>query len=451
MSRISRSGPRVLALIGFGLCVLSGAACQSGDDRGLQPAGPWTTLRGQYVTFHARPGDPLLCESYVSEADAKATALFQYLGVDASQRTVADWFQFGQDEFLAGASPCDLDPTKLPTGCAIGKHAYGMAEAIEHELVHAYASALGHPSPLFTEGLAVSLSCRPDPSWYAGGAPPGDWRFFLRVQEMNAWQSAFVSYLLDSFGPEPFVRLYRALSFDASETDVADTFQRVYGESIDTAWSAMLSGKGRLCVGLFSCATPVLETGRLSLGRACDSVLARRLANDSSVVTLAGNGAFPAFCQSTVAVNNLLRFESGSPFWFVPRGQSVALVHDGSSAPVMLDVASAGGFLSTSCDQASPIEVAGPGYVQRALIAPSDSPLYVQFHAPQPLTMLSREYSGHTNHDYSWTVENCGSCADGQATNCSEVSQARQGSFWMKISWGAPFTSEFFALELSVP
>jgi hypothetical protein len=115
---------------------------------------------------------------------------------------------------------------------------------------------------------------------------------------------------------------------------------------------------------------------------------------------------------------------------------------------VALDVASADRLLSTSCDHASAIEVAGAGYVQRALIAPSDSPLYVQFHAAQPVTMLFWEYSGHTNHDYSWIVENCGSCADGQATDCSEISQPRQGNFWIKISWGAPFTSEFFTLEL---
>ena len=424
------------------------AACERAPASG-EPTGPWVTLQGQYVTFHARPDDPLLCQSYVSEADAKAVAFFEYLGMDTSQRTVAEWYQYDDQEFSAGASPCEMQNQPNWIGCDIGGQAYGTAEILEHELVHAYAFALGHPPPLFTEGLAVSLSCRPDPSFYDARSPPGDWRFFLRVQEMNPWQTAFVSYLLDSLGPDPFVRLYRALSFDASETDVADAFQREYGQSIDAAWNAMLANTGRLCVGLFSCTTPVLASGEISLGRACGSVLARRLADQGSVVTLSGTGTWPAFCQTAITVNHLLRFESGNPFWFVPRGQSVALVHDGTSAPVALDVASAAGFLSTSCDQASPIEVAGAGYVQRALIAPSDSPLYVQFQAPQPITMLYREYSGHTNLDFSWMVENCGSCADGQATDCSEISQPRQGNFWMKISWVVPFTSEFFALELS--
>lgn len=424
--------------------LLSIGACGTPEPLSEPPRGPWHTFEGDYLTYRTRPGDPLACESYRREVEDWALTLLDFFELKEAERPHTTWYQFGSADFVNGASPCDSGEE---TGCTVGHEGYGLPETLEHEFVHMYANAVGHPPPLFTEGLAVSLSCTPDPGALAN-APAGDWRFYLHQRAVSYWAPRFVTYLLDRHGTASFLELYGALRFDATEGEVVRGFETVYGQSIDSAWADMLADRaGRRCVGLLACRAPAATSGPSRLGRACDAARGRTLPTSTAAIALHGSGVVPLWCQEEADLNHLL-LEGEEPIWLGPGGRKLALLHDGESPASTVSVSLDQGVLTERCDEAVPIAVDGPGYEQRALIAPTGTPLYVAFDAANGAKVVASEYSGQTNHQLTWRVETCAQCAGGVASDCDPSFPTLDGRFWIKATHTQPPSAEFFALQL---
>ena len=136
-----------------------------------------------------------------------------------------------------------------------------------HECVHLYATALGMPVSLLTEGLAVAFQTNPIandfvPRWSGtfvhdlartfrtdGRLVPIDQMLQtsqFRSQDLNVVYpeaGSFVRFLIDAYGLATFKDLYgRVTSNDVAAT-VAEKFTSVYGKSVgelEAEWSAVL-------------------------------------------------------------------------------------------------------------------------------------------------------------------------------------------------------------------
>ena len=101
-------------------------------------------------------------------------------------------------------------------GCARGRSVSSTVGLDTYTLVHAYLAGVGDPPPILIEGVAVVVSCEAD--YYATPKPTQTWAELatvtfgasdtVTVYATGAW---LVGYLLDAFGPQPFLTLYRTL------------------------------------------------------------------------------------------------------------------------------------------------------------------------------------------------------------------------------------------------
>ncbi|MBZ5709762.1 hypothetical protein [Nannocystis pusilla] len=121
-------------------------------------------------------------------------------------------------------------------GEGLGLHAWALAPAEVHELVHLVAQGDNAP-PFFLEGLAVALSGFDDNPTLGGLLGDSDPRpnmaasSTIEVDYLTAGR--FVKFLLLRHGPNPFMRFYHMGYPPHTMRKIRANFARAYGRSLD--------------------------------------------------------------------------------------------------------------------------------------------------------------------------------------------------------------------------
>lgn len=194
--------------------------------------------------------DGELCGGNIAFMEGRLAAIEALLGVEAG-RIRYNWVEDVDGFCREGAG-----------GCADGTTIFGPWKHFEHELVHAAVASLGRAKPFLEEGVAVALSGRSlsppimMPSEFLGGKPlesmgPGD-------QELYGTAGHFVRFLLDEFGPEKLVQLYRASDYDDSVAQFRGQFEQVYALSFDEVEALYLDAAYDVYPPVFGCPAPTM-------------------------------------------------------------------------------------------------------------------------------------------------------------------------------------------------
>jgi hypothetical protein len=263
----------------------------------------WQSAHFDYLT---RSGDSQICPDVLAPLEEHFAVLQDFLGFEwppgakvtyEKMLGSADYLQHGGCP--ADASACDVNSTVVsPDGMDL------------HELVHAYLSPTGSPSPVLVEGVAVVLACtsgvfgqpKPTQTWEQlaglnyGAATRAD------VYDAGAW---LVGYLLTQYDPRLFVSLYQRVPTGADADTMDAVFREVYGQSLATIWAAVLAGIAPHDACPWQCSRPPvpLDGTKVATDGVCGTLNAFHsltLASDSLVaVTSTGAGVQIETCDQT--------------------------------------------------------------------------------------------------------------------------------------------------------
>lgn len=245
---------------------LGSAACADAvempDDR------VWTA---GHVRYHAGADDDS-CSAIAETADWHARSVSAAFGLPLDESVVVD---YSKCRNLAALEASQVCPSRA-AACSHGRMTWSSAALDRHELTHAYFSSLPSSHHLFEEGIAEALSC-PVP---ASGAPTPwtspEHAFATRYEDLDdrlyAQAGHFVGFLVNRYGPERFVELYRAVEREAELAAVALQFEATYGLELADAWqAAAMASPEQGCVRWWECLGPALSLGEWQpLGVDCD-------------------------------------------------------------------------------------------------------------------------------------------------------------------------------------
>jgi hypothetical protein len=171
-----------------------------------------------------------------------------------SGRTI-HYYKFIDNSDFHANSPCP----KGSGACADESDVYSDDGFEQHELIHSYLWPFGTPPPLVAEGSAVALACnRPisdNPSLsLAEGIQIQDALSDLRIYDSGG---RLVRYLLDHYGPRPFLRFYGELGKHPSFEDLDRTLQAVFAAGAEEIWATALDTPAS-CSPPFACSREAL-------------------------------------------------------------------------------------------------------------------------------------------------------------------------------------------------
>jgi hypothetical protein len=193
-----------------------------------------------------------LCGGNIAFMETRLAAIEALLGIEAPGRIRYNWVE-------------DVDGFchEEAEACAEGATIFGPWKYFEHELVHAAVTgSLGRPKSFLGEGVAVALSggsIAPTsvmPSEFLGRTP----RDSSAVDNRDFYGTAghFVRFLLDEFGPEKLVQLYRASDYDDSVAQFRGQFEQAYGLSFDEVEALYLDAAYDVYPPPFGCPEPTM-------------------------------------------------------------------------------------------------------------------------------------------------------------------------------------------------
>jgi hypothetical protein len=261
-----RARSRVLTTIGMMLFAGLLPECDGDAAPDLPDDRLWES---EHFRYHLRRDEAAACEGVMVQLERHFAIVHDYLGLSWPPGAKVDYYKFRDQADYARESDCP----EYGSSCVRDGAVLTARILQHHELIHAYLAPLGLPPAFFTEGVAVALACRtpfsiaPRPWREVVAVPFGNDRAFLE----GPW---FVAFLLRAYGPERFLRLYAALTWEASAERIAEAFAEIYGVSLDSAWQdAERAGNGVACLFLWECAGPPLTTDgtEYALGHACDA------------------------------------------------------------------------------------------------------------------------------------------------------------------------------------
>jgi hypothetical protein len=230
------------------------AACQS--DLNLPSDGNWQSTHFDYRT---RASESAVCPDILGPLEDHFATLQGYLGFDWPAGEKVTYYKFLDSTDFSANAGCGTGAG----GCAPGPNVRSTVGLDTHELVHAYLSGTGHPPPILVEGVAVVLSCTAD--GYARPKPTQTWDQLasikfgasdtVTVYATGAW---LVGYLLDAFGPQRFLTLYRTLPSTADTAALDAAVQSIYGQSLSAIWTAALSESQPRNSCVWQCSRPAI-------------------------------------------------------------------------------------------------------------------------------------------------------------------------------------------------
>jgi hypothetical protein len=236
--------------------VLAAGLVACTNDQNLPSDRSWQATHFDYRT---RDSDSTVCPDVLGPLEDHFSVLQGYLGFEwpAGQRVT--YYKFLDSADFSAHADCGAGAG----GCAPGPTVRSTTGLDTHELVHAYLAGTGHPPPILVEGVAVVLSCTADS--YAIPKPIQTWDQLaavayspsdtVTVYATGAW---LVGYLLDAFGPEAFLTLYRALppAGDAAAMDAA--VQSIYGQTLSAIWTAAVGENQPRNSCVWQCSRPAV-------------------------------------------------------------------------------------------------------------------------------------------------------------------------------------------------
>ena len=215
----------------------------------------WQSTHFNYLT---RASDDALCPDVLGPLEDHFAELQGYLGFDWPAGQKVTYLKFVDAMDFQAHNICG-EPAG---GCALESTVESPVGLDTHELVHAYLAKTGFPPPVLLEGIAVALSCgsadysgKPTDTWdqlAAAAYSAGD---TSTVYDDGAW---LVGYLLDEFGPRPFLTLYRTLRATAGSAEMDAAFRAIYGQSLAAIWAAALDESQPRNVCIWHCSRPPL-------------------------------------------------------------------------------------------------------------------------------------------------------------------------------------------------
>lgn len=366
------------------------SAC--GEDHDLPNDQTWESAHFRY---HTRAGDPSVCQGVLAQLEWRFETMQGYLGLSWRAGQKVDYYKFRDQNDYAKNAPCLAGSDS----CAQRTSVMSAHVLQEHELIHAILAPSGLPPSFFEEGTAVVLSCGRPWDERAGTMP---WRDAVMLTTLDADPEAmyktagwFVGYLLDRYGPVPFLVFRDRLKNSASAETIARTFQETYGDTLDAAWDAASAAGARVgCVHLWPCQGPplVLDGTPQTLAQACDGSDATRtfeLAADTDLM-MSYNGMpydAPIRCDSSTFV--------GVSGYYTGIAQPAVLAHvtagryfvraAGWSGDVPIRALPTGAY-ARDCAQAQPVDLGTREFTRKRdldLTIPNDGqPWFVKLHVP---------------------------------------------------------------------
>ncbi|RYZ03333.1 MAG: hypothetical protein EOO73_28130 [Myxococcales bacterium] len=213
------------------------------------------------VRYHARAGDEV-CSAVTDTVLQHALHVGTPFGLGPEAGSAIDYYKYRDSADLDASGVCP----KRAAACSNGRSAWSPAALDRHELTHVYFSSLPPSLRLLEEGIAEALSCgvpavgAPNPwvSLDTALAIPYD----ALEHSSYALAGHFVGFLVNGYGAERFVELYRAVSRDATAQELARQFQRTYGLELEDVWQAAAMSAPELgCLRWWECLGPPLEPG----------------------------------------------------------------------------------------------------------------------------------------------------------------------------------------------
>lgn len=212
---------------------------------------------------HPPADDPTWCRGLLATLEHHFDVMQSTLGFDWPVGKSLAYHGFSDQRALRAGSPC----TGANDACFFADRGVFTTKPLDlHELVHAYLAPLGDSHVVLEEGLAEALSCAGQPQHPAPELALTD------AFELSAWAAAqrperrelysasawFVADVFRRHGRGPLLELYGAVRREHPLATVAETFQRVLGEPLDTAWRRALASSvpDGACIRAFECAAP---------------------------------------------------------------------------------------------------------------------------------------------------------------------------------------------------
>jgi hypothetical protein len=244
----------LVAFAGTAVASTTLAACT--NDLDLPSDRSWPSTHFDYRT---RASDSSVCPDVLGPLEDHFAVLQGYLGFDWPTGQRVTYYKFLDSADFSGNAGCGTGAG----GCASGPSVRSATGLDTHELVHAYLSGTGYPPPILVEGVAVVLSCTADS--YASPKPTQAWDELatvafsasdtVTVYATGAW---LVGYLLDAFGPQPFLTLYRTLHVGADAAEMNAAVQSIYGQTLSAIWTAALAENQPRNSCVWQCSRPAL-------------------------------------------------------------------------------------------------------------------------------------------------------------------------------------------------
>ena len=198
------------------------------------------TWESEHFAYKTRTGEQVACADALPALEEHFHSMQRAIGFDWPQGAKVTYYKFEDVLDYQANNECGA----TGNACAPGTTVQTSEAFNPHELVHAYLRPTGYPPALLLEGAAVALSCaswrRPQPamSWReafdlsTSGPRAND------VYNAGGW---LAGHLLATRGARAFVDLYRDADAGQTADQFAATFARIYGESLDDVWTAMIA------------------------------------------------------------------------------------------------------------------------------------------------------------------------------------------------------------------
>lgn len=223
------------------------------------------------IQYTKRTDDASVDESVMDELAQHRSAVFDYLGLHPPEDVKLSYHKYFDRDDLKKRSHC----SPFVGGCFFAAHGVETRHRLDrHELVHAYTSYLGDKPKIIEEGLAEVLSCD-QPSRQAREVAAEEawstsaWQAtrFADVERLYRAGGAFVGHLLQTLGPEPFMRFYVSLAAGDEFATAAAKFEQVYAEPLATTWHVAMANRNADggCVFPVECLAPLWEADALNV------------------------------------------------------------------------------------------------------------------------------------------------------------------------------------------
>ena len=400
------------------LALLAGLSALSSCDGTLDlPADRrWTSAHFDYLT---RSSDDAICPDVLGPLEDHFAELQGYLGFEWPFGQKVTYEKFVDSVDFAAHQTCGGSPE----GCTLGTTVESPLGLDPHELVHAYLSSTGYPPTVLVEGVAVSLACqsslfarKPTQSWdqlALAGYGAGD-----AVYYAGTW---LVGYLLDVYGPQSFLTLYRTLSSTADAPTMDAAFRTIYGVSLSTIWTAALGESQPRNVCIWQCSRRPLALDGLPVDTSgvcgVEGALPFTLALESTI-SLAATGADVSVrpCGQVALPHTSF---NGAP------GHGVLALYDLPAGSYFLDFSPIAGTITGTADASATLN---PTCVEATDIATFDAGnIFVVVASTRPNWFLPLPppivggYLPSLVSLSSGTASICGSC---DTTTCVDAAQA---------------------------